>query len=59
VHIADIITTGLGIGASGESHVPFFDKAAWNKLAISPGLFESVIRQALHQLKFLGIFNQG
>ncbi len=59
VHIADIITTGLGVGTSGESYVPFFDKAAWNKLGISPGLFESVIPQALHQLKFLGIFNQG
>ncbi len=59
VHIADIITTGLGIGTSGESYVPFFDEAVWNKLAISPGLFEPVIRQALHQLKFLGIFNQG
>ncbi len=59
IHIADIITTGLGIGTSGESYVPFFDKTAWNKLGITPGLFESVIRQALHQLKFLGIFNQG
>lgn len=59
VHMADIITTGLGIGNSGESFVPHFDEIAWRKLAISTGLFDSVIKQALHQLKFLGIFNQG
>lgn len=59
VHIADIIANGLGIGTSGENSISFFDKTAWDKLAISPSLFESVIRQALHQLKFLGIFNQG
>ncbi|MCG8616842.1 MAG: HDOD domain-containing protein [Desulfobacterales bacterium] len=59
VHMADIITTGLGIGNSGERFVPAFDEAAWNSLSVSPGLFESAVKQALHQLKFLGIFSQG
>ncbi|HCY86783.1 MAG TPA: hypothetical protein DHV36_16760 [Desulfobacteraceae bacterium] len=59
IHMADIITTGLGIGNSGERFVPSFDKVAWDTLCVSPGLFDTAVKQALHQLKFLGIFNQG
>lgn len=59
LHVADIIANGLGIGTSGESNVPRFDRAAWDSLGIAPALFETAVRQALHQIKFLGIFTQG
>jgi HD-like signal output (HDOD) protein len=59
VHLADIITVGMGMGTSGEVYIPVFDQAAWRKLELSPSLFEPAVRQALHQLKFLGIFSQG
>lgn len=59
VHLADIIATGLGMGSSGESSIPLFDRAAWRHLAVSPSLFEPAVRQTLHQLKYLGSFHQG
>ena len=49
VHLADIITNGLGIGTSGELFVPRLDNEAWNRLELSPACFEIVIKQATHQ----------
>lgn len=59
VHLADTITVGLGMGTSGETYIPLFDQAAWRQLQLSPSLFEPAVRQALHQMKFLGIISQG
>jgi len=44
VHLADIITNGLGIGTSGERFVPPLDTEAWDSLGLSPTCFD--IRQA-------------
>jgi len=49
VHLADIITNGLGIGTSGERFVPPLDNQAWEDLGLSPSCFETVIKQATHQ----------
>ncbi len=49
VHLADIITNGLGIGTSGERFVPPLDHAAWESLELSPSCFEVVTTQATHQ----------
>ncbi len=58
IHISDIIVTALGLGTSGESFIHSFDGAAWNRLHMTPKIFESVIQQMLHQLKFLSLFEQ-
>jgi hypothetical protein len=49
VHLADIITNGLGIGTSGERFVPPLDAEAWDGLGLSPTCFDVVIKQATHQ----------
>jgi HD-like signal output (HDOD) protein len=50
VHLADIMTNALGLGTSGSRFVPRFDEDAWEHLNLSPGCFEAVIEQAIHQL---------
>jgi HD-like signal output (HDOD) protein len=49
VHLADIITNGLGIGTSGERFVPPLDTDAWEALGLSPTCFDIVVKQATHQ----------
>lgn len=49
VHLADIITNGLGIGTSGERFVPPLDVAAWENLDLSPSCFDVITKQATHQ----------
>jgi HD-like signal output (HDOD) protein len=49
VHLADIITNGLGIGTSGERFVPPLDPAAWENLGLSTTCFDVVVKQATHQ----------
>jgi len=49
VHLADIITNGLGIGTSGERFVPPLDHAAWENIGLSPSCFDVVTKQATHQ----------
>ena len=49
VHLADIMTNGLGIGTSGERFVPPLDINAWDSLRLSPTCFDIVIKQATHQ----------
>jgi len=49
VHLADIITNGLGIGTSGERFVPPLDNAAWENLRLSQTCFDVVVKQATHQ----------
>ena len=49
VHVADIITNGLGIGTSGERFVPPLDVKAWESLQLSPSCFDVVTKQATHQ----------
>ena len=56
VHIADIISNGLGIGSSGEKIIPHFDDAIWEVLHISPQLFKPAVDLAVHQLASLEMF---
>ena len=49
VHLADIMTNGLGIGTSGELFVPPLDHEAWENLGLSPNSFDVVVNQATHQ----------
>ncbi|SPD75909.1 putative signal transduction protein [uncultured Desulfobacterium sp.] len=58
LHLADIITNGLGMGTSGERLVPPLDYKAWELLGLSPGCFDVVIRQAIHQLSIIEPFLQ-
>jgi HD-like signal output (HDOD) protein len=53
VHLADIITNGLGIGTSGERFIPPLDNEAWDSLRLSPTCFDTVVRQATHQFQAL------
>ncbi len=50
VHMADIITNGLGIGSSGECYVPPMDAPLLEKMNFSPAISKSLIRQAVHKM---------
>ncbi|MBW2408693.1 MAG: HDOD domain-containing protein [Deltaproteobacteria bacterium] len=56
IHIADIISNGLGIGSSGEKIIPHFDDLIWEDLHISPQLFKPTVDLAVHQLASLEMF---
>ena len=49
VHLADIMTNGLGIGTSGERYAPPLDTEAWDGLGLSATCFDLVLRQTTHQ----------
>jgi HD-like signal output (HDOD) protein len=49
VQLADIISHGLGIGASGERCIPSIDHSIVDKIAISANNINMVIRQTVHQ----------
>ncbi len=53
VHLADIMASGLGLGGSGDVFVPSLDNRAWELIKISPGIFEFIEEQAIHQLSAL------
>jgi len=59
VHLADIMVNALWMGSSGERFVPNFDDKAWDRLDISPSIFETIIQHAVHQLVPLESFFQG
>jgi putative nucleotidyltransferase with HDIG domain len=50
VHIADILSHGIGIGYSGERSIPMFDYQLIDKILNSTQNIQMVIRQAVHQL---------
>ncbi len=50
VHLADIISQGLGIGYSGERSIPHFDYPVMDKIVDSRHSIQTVVRQAVHQL---------
>jgi len=49
IHIADFLTHGLGIGASGASLVPLFDEEAWDSLSLTVATLDEITRQAERQ----------
>lgn len=53
VHVADVISNGLGVGSSGEKIIPQFDYEIWEDLKISPQLFKPAVDLAVHQLASL------
>jgi HD-like signal output (HDOD) protein len=46
VHLSDIITNALGMGASGEQFVPPLDANAWEEIGLSVGILSTTIHQA-------------
>ncbi len=56
VHVADIISNGLGMGSSGEIIIPHFDDLIWEDLDISPQLFKPAVDLAVHQLASLEMY---
>jgi HD-like signal output (HDOD) protein len=55
VHLADILVHAVGYGSTGEFYVPPLDRQAWLELKLSPSCFETVVKQALHQIEALEI----
>lgn len=49
VHLADIITHGLGIGSSGERSIPDFDHPLLDEISKSGSGIKMVIHQIVHQ----------
>jgi len=49
LHLADIISHALEFGASGQACVPQLDPRAWDRLALSPNLFPSLVREIDNQ----------
>ena len=49
VHLADIITHGLGIGSSGERSIPKIDHPLLDEIVNSSDSIKVVIRQIVHQ----------
>jgi HD-like signal output (HDOD) protein len=49
VHLADIISHGLGIGSSGERSIPHFDHPILDEVSNSSDGIKMVIRQTVHQ----------
>ena len=46
VHLSDIITNALGIGASGEQFVPPLNTKAWEEIGMSTGVLAATVREA-------------
>lgn len=60
VHVADIITNALEIGASGEARVPPLQAEAWVRLGLSENLLPDVVAQVdAHYLEALELFLEG
>ncbi|MGD9310639.1 MAG: hypothetical protein PVG51_15960, partial [Desulfosarcina sp.] len=50
VHLADILTHGLGVGNSGERSIPRIDYPIVEKTMTSKAEIRLIVRQAMHQL---------
>jgi len=51
LQMADMIVHGLNIGHSGEHIVPAFDTKAWERVNLPVGAFQTLIKQAEHQIE--------
>lgn len=51
IHLADFITHGIGIGASGASLVPLLSEKAWGVLGINTSVLSEISRKAETQSK--------
>lgn len=49
IHLADFITHGVGIGASGASLVPLLNEEAWDNLGLNITALDEICRKAEHQ----------
>lgn len=59
LQMADMIVHGLGIGNSAEHIVPGFDIKAWERVNLPVNAFQSLIKQAEHQMEtFRDILNK-
>lgn len=51
IHLANVMTTALGIGSSGERFVPPLEPEAWECVGLSPNILSSTIDQMDNQLE--------
>lgn len=60
IQIADMIVHGLGFGNSAEQVIPSFDTKAWERVNLPLSAFNSIIKQAEHQVEtFRDLMNKG
>ncbi len=59
IHLADIIANGLGLGSSGERFIPQMDYKALENIDMPAKIFNTVAKQAVHQLASLESFFNG
>jgi len=45
IHLADIIAKAMGLGSSGDMHVPSLDEKAWEQLKLPTGVFSAIWSQ--------------
>jgi putative nucleotidyltransferase with HDIG domain len=45
IHLADIIAKAMGLGSSGDMHVPPLDEKAWEQLKLPTGFFSAIWSQ--------------
>jgi len=45
IHLADIIAKAMGLGSSGDMHVPPLDEKAWEQLKLPTGVFSAIWSQ--------------
>jgi len=51
IHVADVMTHGLGWGKSGQPHVPDFAADAWTTLGIDTASIPLIVEEAARQLE--------
>jgi hypothetical protein len=51
VHIGNILAMALGLGYSGEKHVPFVHDKAWETLGLNLGSLELVMEKVVKLYK--------
>lgn len=51
VHLANLITNGLGLGSSGDDHVPPLDVATWDELGLAADELPAIVEELQAELK--------
>jgi putative nucleotidyltransferase with HDIG domain len=49
IHLADIIAKAMGLGSSGDIHVPPLDEKSWEQLKLPTGVFSAIWNQTESQ----------
>ena len=51
IHLADIIAKAMGLGSSGDNHIPPLDEKSWEQLKLPTGVFSAIWNQTETQYK--------